>query len=78
MFLLFMMALELIDDPFYMDVHSINNKNYLNKLQKVSNETGKDVYGIFDDGVLIYEREVKEIYKYGNVKKFTPINKEKV
>ena len=54
-----------IDDPFYMD-----------KLQKVSNETGKDVYGIFDDGVLIYDRNAKEIYKYGNVKKFTPINKE--
>ncbi|MDY4619311.1 MAG: hypothetical protein SO484_04860, partial [Bacilli bacterium] len=67
-----------IDDPFYMDVHSINNKNYLNKLKKVSNETGKDVYGIFDDGVLIYDRNAKEIYKYGNVKKFTPINKEEV
>ena len=67
-----------IDDPFYMDVHSINNKNYLNKLKKVSNETGKDVYGIFDDGVLIYDRNAKEIYKYGNVIKFTPINKEEV
>lgn len=67
-----------IDDPFYMDVHSINNKNYLNKLKKVSNETGKDVYGIFDDGVLIYDRTSREVFKYGNVKKFTPINKEEV
>ena len=24
-----------LDDPFYMDVHSINNKRYLEKLQKV-------------------------------------------
>ena len=60
-----------------MDVHSINNKNYLNKLKKVSNETGKDVYGIFDDGVLIYDRTSKEIYKYGNVIKFIPKDKKK-
>ena len=66
-----------IDDPFYMDVHSINNKNYLNKLKKVSNETGKDVYGIFDDGVLIYDRTSKEVFKYGNVIKFTPKDKKK-
>lgn len=60
-----------------MDVHSINNKNYLNKLKKVSNETGKDVYGIFDNGVLIYDRNAKEVFKCGNVIKFTPKDKKK-
>lgn len=63
----------IIDDPFYMDVHSTNNKKYLNKLQKVANEKNKDVYAIFDDGVLIYNRETKDIYKFGNVKIFIPI-----
>ena len=66
----------IIDDPFYMDVHSINNKNYLNKLQKVANEKNKDVYAIFDDGVLIYNRASKDVYKFGNVKRFIPINDE--
>ena len=49
----------------------------MNKLKKVSNETGKDVYGIFDDGVLIYDRTSKKVFKYGNVIKFTPKDKEK-
>ena len=66
----------IIDDPFYMDVHSINNTNYLNKLQKVANEKNKDVYAIFDDGVLIYNRASKDVYKFGNVKRFIPINDE--
>lgn len=59
-----------IDDPFYMDVHSINNKLYLNKLKKVAHEKKKDVYAIFDDGVIIYNRETKKISTYGNVIKF--------
>lgn len=59
-----------IDDPFYMDVHSINNKLYLNKLKKVAHEKKKDVYAIFDDGVIIYNRATKKISTYGNVIKF--------
>ena len=63
-----------IDDPFYIDVHSINNKNYLNKLQKVSDTKQKNVYAIFDDGALVYNRENKKIELYGNVKTFKPRN----
>lgn len=60
-----------IDDPFYMDVHSSNNKMYLDKLKKVALSTKRDVYAIFDDGVMIYEREKKELEVYGNVIKFS-------
>lgn len=63
-----------IDDPFYMDVHSINNKKYLDKLQKISNDTKKDLYAIYDDGAMIYNRETKDIELFGNVKKFSPID----
>lgn len=66
----------IIDDPFYMDVHSINNKFYLNKLQKVANETKKDVYAIFDDGAIIYNRNTEDIELFGNVKKIEPIDKQ--
>ena len=64
-----------IDDPFYMDVHTINNKLYLDKLQRVSNEVGKNIYAIYDDGVLIYNRESKDIELFGNVNLFLPENK---
>ena len=32
-----------IDDPFYIDVHTVNNKLYLNKLQDIANEKKKTV-----------------------------------
>lgn len=62
----------ILDDPFYIDVHTINNKRYLDSLQKVSNDTQKDVYAIFDDGALIYNRINKTLEIFGNVKKFKP------
>ena len=49
----------------------------MNKVKKVSNENGKDVYVIFYDGVLIYDRTSKEVFKYGNVIKFIPKDKKK-
>lgn len=62
-----------IDDPFYMDVHTINNKLYLEKLQRVANEKQKTVYAIYDDGAIIYNRETKQIKLFGTVKTFNPI-----
>lgn len=63
-----------LNDPFYLDVHSINNKNYLNKLQKVANEKNKKVYAIFDDGAMILNRNNNDLKLYGNVKLFEPKN----
>lgn len=61
-----------LNDPFYLDVHSIKNKMYLEKLQKVSNEKKKNVYAIFNDGAMIYDRNSKEIELFGNVMTFEP------
>lgn len=60
----------IIDDPFYMDVHSINNKRYLEKLERIAIETNKDVYAIFDDGVILFNRKTNSIELFGNVKLF--------
>ena len=59
-----------MDDPFYFDVHSINNKFYLDKLKKIALEKKKDVYAIFDDGAIVYDRKLFKINSYGNVIKF--------
>ena len=61
-----------LDDPFYMDVHSIKNKKYLDKLQKVANEKQKNVYAIFNDGAMIYNRSTRELKKFGNIITFEP------
>lgn len=61
-----------LDDPFYLDVHSINNKRYLEKLQNVANDKKKNVYAIFDDGAMIYDRNTSKIELFGNVIKFEP------
>ena len=54
------------------DKQIINNKRYLDSLQKISNDTQKKVYAIFDDGALIYNRINKELEIFGNVKEFQP------
>lgn len=56
-----------LDDPFYLDVHSINNKRYLDKLQKVADEKKRNVYAIFDDGAIVYNRVTNELELFGNV-----------
>lgn len=62
----------ILNDPFYLDVHSINNKRYLEKLQRVANEKNKPVYAIFDDGAMIYDRSSSKLELFGNVLKFEP------
>lgn len=59
-----------LDDPFYFDVHSIKNKLYLDKLKKVAKEKKKNVYAIFNDGAMVFNRATKNIETYGNVLKF--------
>lgn len=61
-----------LDDPFYIDVHFINNKRYLDKLQKVANEKQKKIYAIFDDGAMIYNRSDNNLELFGNVLTFYP------
>ena len=62
----------IIDDPFYFDVHTVSNNFYLNKLQRISDEKNKIVYGIYDDGALIYNRSNNDVEILGNVKVFNP------
>ena len=59
-----------IDDPFYIDVHTINNSFYLKKLSKVAKEQKKDLYAIYDDGALVYNRNTKKVECFGNVTKY--------
>lgn len=61
-----------LDDPFYIDVHSINNKRYLDKLQKIADEKKKNVYAIFNNGAMIYNRESEKLELFGNVLTFLP------
>ena len=61
-----------LDDPFYVDVHSINNNRYLSKLQTVANDKNKKVYAIFDNGALIYNRDSSKLEIFGNVLTFVP------
>ena len=56
-----------INDLFYIDVHSSNNYKYLQSLKKISNKTNKDVYAIFNDGAIIYNKINNKIDMHGNV-----------
>lgn len=57
----------IIDDDFYFDVHSINRGRYLSSLKNKSEQTKKDIYCLFDSGVIIYDRKTKKLNTYGEV-----------
>ena len=59
-----------LNDPFYIDVHSSNNKKYVEKLKNISDKAEKCVYAISDNGVLIYNNVNKKVELYGNVNKY--------
>ena len=54
-----------------MDVHSINDEEYLEQLKDITKNKKKDVYAIFDDGAIIYNRISNQIETYGNVIKYS-------
>lgn len=56
-----------LNDPFYIDVHSINNRFYMQSLSRISKKYQKKVYAIFNDGAIIYNRKTNEKELFGNV-----------
>lgn len=68
-------GLDLVDNDFLIDVHTMDDKEYQSNLIKCANETNKEVYAIYDDGVIIYNRKTNTIEQYGNIKVIKPTNK---
>ncbi|MDD2208640.1 MAG: Type 1 glutamine amidotransferase-like domain-containing protein [Bacilli bacterium] len=64
----------LIDNDFFIDVHTQNNITYLNELKEHSNNTNSNIYAIFDDGALIYNRKTNNIEQFGNIMIIEPNN----
>ena len=60
-----------IDNSFYFDVHSLNDEKYLSQFNKIAKEKNKNVYAIFDDGVIICNRQNGELELFGNVMTFS-------
>lgn len=56
-----------LNDSFYIDVHSINNRFYMQSLSRISKKYQKKVYAIFNDGAIIYNRKTNEKELFGNV-----------
>ena len=61
-----------LDNPFLIDVHSSDDLEYMNLLQEVSNKNNKNVYAIFDDGAILYNRNTNEYELLGHVKEIKP------
>lgn len=61
---------DIIDNDFFFDVHSTNRGRYLSSLKDKSRKIRKDIYCLFDNGVIIYNRSTKEINCYGKYIKF--------
>ena len=57
----------IIDNSFYLDVHSCQNSLYVQRLRNVSKEKKCPLYALFDDGAMVYNRQTKNIELFGNV-----------
>lgn len=64
-------GLEIIDNDFYFDVHSINKGRYLPALKEKSIKLNKAIYCLFDTGSIIYNRSTKQINCYGKYIKYS-------
>lgn len=60
----------IMDNPFFIDVHSIKDEKYLTQFKVIARKKKKNVYAVFDDGAILYNRETKKIETYGQVLKF--------
>lgn len=58
----------LIND-FYVDVHSIEENGYLNRLQQISSNTNKPMYFMDNSSAIEYNFKTKKIKCIGNAKK---------
>lgn len=65
-------GLDIIGNPFYIDVHTRDNKNYKKKLYEVANNNKTQVYAIYDNGAIFYNRKTQEINTYGKVELIKP------
>ena len=63
-----------IENDFYIDVHSINNTFYQKRLQAEANKLNKKIYCLYDDGAILLNRSTKKIKIYGPIKIVTKEN----
>ena len=64
-----------IKNDFYIDVHTLDTEEYQEELQNISNNVQKIIYAIYDNGVMIYDREENSSQIYGKVKIINPIDR---
>lgn len=71
-YLAFYDGIGVLNDPFYMDVHTQDTFEYKSQLIDVANKTKKTVYAIYDEGAIIYNRETNNFDIYGKVEIINP------
>ncbi len=62
----------ILNDDFYIDVHTSSNPKYIAKLKNISASTKKIVYALYNDGALIVNRHTKEVKILGKVSIYEP------
>ncbi len=60
-------GLGVFSNNFYLDVHSTSNNLYQEKLKKVSKDTKKSIYAIYDDGAVLLNRNTEKVETFGHV-----------
>ena len=62
----------MLNDSYYIDVHTQDNEEYFQQLQKISNKRKKTIYALHDDDAIVHNRSDNTFILYGNINTFSP------
>lgn len=61
-----------LNDPYYIDVHTRDDDEYLKQLQKISNKRKKIIYALHEEDSILHNRDTGEFNLIGNINIITP------
>lgn len=67
-YLAFYDGIGVLSNPFLIDVHSDDTEEYIEELQNIAQKTAKDIYAIYDNGAILYNRVDRKVECFGKTR----------
>ena len=61
-----------LNDPYYIDVHTKDDKEYMNELQKTSNKRKRIIYALHEEDAILHDRSTGKFELFGNINIIEP------
>ena len=61
-----------LNDPYYIDVHTRDDDEYLKQLQKIANKRKKIIYALHEEDSILHNRDTGDFNVFGNINIIKP------